>query len=162
MIKLRIHDESDLYSPYDPDRVRISESVYHYLKTFCTEIESKKHLHDTLRVISDSAIDEKRFKQALQNAVRKDQAEFDRQIALNHRRALWGYAVGISLSAAGFALSVLLDQVLLEVISFVGTIAVKDAVMIHAKINPDIRRLKKLLDPFCDFKLEVIVSDGKG
>ena len=158
MIQLRITKESDLYNPYDPSQTRINDRVYHYLKSFCTELESRKHLHDTLQVITDSPIDENRFKEAIQEAVKKDRDEFDRQIAENNKKALWGYAIGILLSAVGVGLSIVLDQVLLALISFLGTMAISDAATIQLKLNPDIKRLEKLLDPFSDFKLEVIAA----
>ena len=31
-IKLRIHEESDLFSPYDPDQMQLSEDMVTYLK----------------------------------------------------------------------------------------------------------------------------------
>lgn len=68
--------------------------------------------------------------------------------------------MGTLLSIAGVALSLVLDQVLLAVISLFGTMAINEAVTISAKINPDIRRLKKLLDPLLSFDLEVINSDS--
>ena len=71
MIQLRINNESDLYNPFDPSQTRINGEVYNYLKTFCTVSESKRHLHDTLQIISDSPIDADRAKAAIQNAVKK-------------------------------------------------------------------------------------------
>ena len=162
MIQLRIKNESDLYNPFDPSHTRINDGVYNYLKTFCTVSESKRHLHDTLQIISDSPIDADRAKAAIQNAVKKDQDEFERQFAENRKRALWLYIIGIVLSAAGVTLALLLDQVLLQLISFFGSMAIRDAVNIHLKLNPDIRRLKTLLEPFRDFTIEVIPAGENG
>ena len=58
MIQLRIQKESDLYNPYDPAQTRINDKVYHYLKSFCTELEYENHLHDTLQIITDEPINE--------------------------------------------------------------------------------------------------------
>ena len=146
MIQLRIINESELYNQFDPAQTRLNDKVFAYLKSFCTEIESKKHLHDTLQIISDTPIDADKLKRAIQDAVRKDQEEFDRQIAINHKRAIEGYAIGIALSLIGVTLSVLTDQILLAIISFFGTTAVRDAFTIQTKINPDIKRLRKLLE----------------
>ena len=156
MIQLHIHKESDLYNPFDPSQTRISENVYHYLKSFCTDTEYEKHFHDTLQLITDSPVDGDRFKAAIQGAVKKDLDEFDAQLAVNNRRAIWEYIVGVLLSAAGVAFSLLTDQVLLAIISFFGTMTLSDGVAIHTKINPDIKRLKKRLEPLCDFNLEVV------
>jgi hypothetical protein len=38
---------------------------------------------------------------------------------------------------------------------------ISDAVTIQAKLNPDIKRLRRLLDPFSDFKLEVVQTDQR-
>ncbi len=162
MIQLRIKNESDLYNPFDPAQATINDGVYHYLKTFCTESEYKRHLHDTLQIISDSPLDAERAKAVIQNAVKKDQDEFDRQFAENRKRAVWLYLIGIILSAAGIVLALLLDQILLELISFFGSMAIRDAVNIQLKLNPDIRRLKMLLEPFRDFTLEVVPSGETG
>ena len=93
MIQLRIKNESDLYNPFDPAQATINDGVYHYLKTFCTESEYKRHLHDTLQIISDSPLDAERAKAVIQNAVKKDQDEFDRQFAENRKRAVWLYLI---------------------------------------------------------------------
>ena len=68
--------------------------------------------------------------------------------------------MGTLLSIVGVALSVILDQVLLAIISFFGSMSIGDAVATSAKVIPDIRRLKKLLDPFFSFELEVIDSEN--
>ncbi|MBR7189545.1 MAG: hypothetical protein IKD63_00375, partial [Oscillospiraceae bacterium] len=102
-IQLRIKNESDLYNPFDPAKTTINDGVYHYLKTFCTEAEAKRHLHDTLQIISDGPLDAERAKAAIQNAVKKDQDEYERQFAENRKRAAWLYLVGIILSVAGIA-----------------------------------------------------------
>ncbi len=162
MIQLRINNESDLYNPFDPSKTRINDGVYNYLKTFCTESESKRHLHNTLQIITDSPIDADKAKNAIQNAVIRDQNEFERQFTENKKRAVWLYIIGIALSAAGVALALLLDQVALELISFFGSMAIRDAVNIHLKLNPDIRRLKMLLEPFRDFTLEVVPAGEAG
>ncbi len=156
VIQLRIHNETDRFNPFDPSQTRISEKVYHYLNSFCTETEFEKHFHDTLQVITDSPVDGDRLKEAFQNAVKQDWDELDNQLAVNNRRAIWEYIVGVLLSAAGAAFSLISDQVLLSIISFFGMMTLSDGVAIHTKINPDIKRLKRRLEPLCDFNLELV------
>ena len=50
--------------------------------------------------------------------------------------------VGIGLSALGVALSVVMDQILLAIISFLGSMGIKDAVTIQTTINHDIKSQK--------------------
>ena len=66
------------------------------------------------------------------------------------------YLTGIILSILGFVLAKLLDAVFLETISFLGTIAVKDALKIQTKANPDLEQLKRNVEPFRNIKLEAV------
>jgi hypothetical protein len=160
MIQLLIENESDLYNPYDPSRTRINEGVYHYLKSYCSPLEASKHVHDTLQIITDSPIDEERFQRVLQDAVKKDIAEFERQIARNSRRAVWEGVLGVLFCALGIMLSVYLDEVLLTVISLLGTMGIMDAITINTTVNHDLKNLKKLLEPISDIRLEVVQRSG--
>jgi len=159
MIQIRIQDESELYNRFDPSQERISEDVYRYLKSYCTGLRSQEHSMDVIRIISDKAIDADHFRTCVRNAARRDCEEFDCQISRNKRLAFWEYTMGILLSIAGVALSVALDQVLLALISFLGTMALSEAITISVKINPDIKRLRKLLDPLFTFELEVVNTE---
>ena len=80
MIQLQIDSESDLYNPYDPSRKRIDEGVYQYLKSYFTPLEASRQTHDTLQIITDSAIDTEKFQSALQDAV-------DGDFVKRHRRS---------------------------------------------------------------------------
>ena len=156
MIQLHIENESDLYNPYDPSRTRINEGVYHYLKSYCSPLEASKHVHDTLQIITDSPIDADRFQRVLHDAVERDIAEFDRQIARNNRRAIWEAIIGIILCVLGIMLASFRDELLLTIISLFGTMGVKDSITIETTFNHDIKNLKKLLKPISDIRLEVV------
>ena len=115
MVQLKIQNESELYNHFDPSKTRVSEEVYRYLKSYCTELQPESHSLDVIRIITDEPIDEDRFKRTVQNAVRRDLNEFDSQIARNKKMAFWEYVMGTLLSIAGVALSLVLDQILLAV-----------------------------------------------
>ena len=156
MIQLLIEKESDLYNPYDPSQKRINEGVYRYLKSYCSALEASEHINDTLQIITDSQIDVDRFQRVLHDAVEKDIAEFDRQIARNNRRVIWEGVIGVLFCALGIMLAAIRDELLLTIISLFGTMAVRDAITITTTINHDIKSLKKLLNPIRDIKLEVV------
>ena len=92
----------------------------------------------------------------LHDAVGRDIAEFDRQIARNNRRVIWEGVIGVLFCALGIMLAAFLDELLLTIISLFGTMAVRDAITITTTINHDIKSLKKLLNPIRDIKLEVV------
>lgn len=156
MIRLRVEKESDFYNSLDPSNMRISEDVYAYLKTFCIEIETQPELHDTIQILCSEPFDAERAKQSLVDAVDREQKRIDYQIMTNRRRMRVAYLIGAALSVLGFWLAKLLDIVVLQMISFLGTIAARDAFTIQMKINPDLERLKRYTEPFRRMKLEVI------
>lgn len=156
MIQLRIKHESELYNHFDPTGTRINDDVYRYLKTFSIEPEFRQNPRNTLRIISDGPVDLEKFQKLLQNAVKRDLDEFDAQITRNNRRVIWEFITGIALSAIGVLLTVALDQVLLAIISFIGSMAIRDAITTLTKVNHDIKSLRKLLVPFTDLTLEVV------
>lgn len=88
--------------------------------------------------------------------MQRDIAEFDRQIARNNRRAIWEGIIGFILCALGIMLASFRDELLLTIISLFGTMGIKDSITIETTFNHDIKKLKKLLDPISDIKLEVV------
>lgn len=156
MIQLQIDSESDLYNPYDPSRTRMNEGVYQYLKSYFTPLEASRQTHDTLQIITDSAIDTEKFQSALQDAVDGDIAELDRQIAGENRRFLWELIVGVFFSVIGVLLAIILDKVLLAIISFLGSTCLGDAVKILVSEKQELKDQKKLISPLNDIRLEVI------
>lgn len=166
MIQIKINEESELYNCFDPARRRINDGLYKYLKSFCTDVAAKKHTFDRLEIICDAPVDVQWFKEVLRDAVRDDQEAFNLQISENNRRAAFEYVAGIGLSVAGFVLSYIHDQILLAMISFFGSMFLRDAVTISTELNPDIRHLKSRLDPLLSCEIEVRANapktDGTG
>ena len=156
MIQLRIKEESDLYNPYDPCKTKVNEGVYRYLKSYCSDTEVSEHTFDTLQIITENPIDMDRFQRVLQDAVKKDIAEFDRQIARNNKRVLWEIIIGVIFTALGIMLTVYLDKLLLTVISLFGSMAIRDAITIETTINHDIKCLKNQMDPIKNIKMEIV------
>ena len=57
-IKLKIHEESDLYSSYDPDQKLLSEDVTLYLAHNYLDKHRKSNEKYTLRIISDTPVNQ--------------------------------------------------------------------------------------------------------
>ena len=160
MIQLKIEKETDLYNRYAPEKDRINPEVFQYLTSYCTISEYKNHIHDTIQIFCNEPIDEEKLKQTIINDAKKKQDDFDCQIRINQKRALQELIFGIILSIVGVALAIYLDKVLLAIISLFGSMSIREAITILKKVNPDIKRLKKQLEPLCDFELEVINNEN--
>ena len=162
MIQMQLKDEAQFYHRLDPSQTRLSDEVYYYLKSYSPQMGIEKFRHNKLQIICDGPFDVERAKRAIREAVNRDQQEFDIQIEDNRKKMRQDYIMGILLSIAGCLLTVFLNQMILSIISFVGTMAVRDAVTIHTKLNPDIIRLKKSLNYYCEMELEVIRPSDAG
>ena len=68
--------------------------------------------------------------------------------------------LGVLFCAFGIMLSVYLDEVLLTVISLLGTMGIMDTITINTTVNHDLKTLKKLLEPISDIRLEVVQRSG--
>ena len=63
-IKLRIHEESDLFSPYDPDQMQLSEDMISYLKCKSEMMLKKYKEVYTLHIFSDTPVNEDKVRNA--------------------------------------------------------------------------------------------------
>ena len=66
-IKLRIHEESDMFTPYDPDQKLLSEDVSDYLIRCYENMHRKSREEFSVHVFSDEPVSEERVKQALRD-----------------------------------------------------------------------------------------------
>lgn len=156
MIKLRLEKESAFYNSFDPSGVRIDHDVYDYLKSFCTEMEEQPELYDTIQIFCSGPFDTEKAKRTLVDAIDREQKDLDQKIRKNRRWMHDAYLMAAVLSILGFVLSKLLNVVFLQMITFLGTMAAKDALKIQTKYNPDLEQLKRYVEPFRNIKLEVV------
>ena len=71
-IKLKIHDESELYAPMDPDGNLISDDVIDYLSRVFLNKHRRIREDYVISIISDDPVNEEHARKAIQD-------EFDRQ-----------------------------------------------------------------------------------
>lgn len=71
-IKLKVNDESELYSPMDPDQNMLSDDAAAYLSRVFLNKHRRMRENYVIRIISDAPVQEAR----IQQTIRK---EFDRQ-----------------------------------------------------------------------------------
>ena len=156
MSVIKIRDESDLYNRFDPTQTRLSNDAYSYLKSLYQEMSAGERKNDVLRIQCDNEIDLDRAKKALQAAVKRDVDDYNIQLRVNKLKMIRLYVIGIALIVVGFALALVLDQLLLEVISIVGSMAVKDAAAIQIQHNPELRIKRRMIESLHDVKVETI------
>lgn len=77
-INLKIHEEADLYSPYDPSGVHLSEDVIAYFSRCYLETHEKDKEKVLLRIESDTLVDRKTVEERIR-------AHFGRELKIARR-----------------------------------------------------------------------------
>ena len=64
-IKLKIHEEADLFSPLDPDQIHLSDDVISYLnRNYILMYKNKKGKY-AIHIFSDTPVNENHIKEAI-------------------------------------------------------------------------------------------------
>ena len=155
MSSMCITKESDLYDRFDPSHTRLSNEAYRYLKGIYEELSSEERKNDVLRLQCEVRIDEEKAKESIRKAIGRDIVGYERQLSVNRVKMIRLYIIGIALVIVGIVMSLLLNQLVLEVVSIVGSMAVKDAATIQIQTNPELRIKKRLLERAKDMRIEV-------
>ena len=156
MSVIRIRDEAELYNRFDPTQTRLSNDAYSYLKSLLQEMDAGERKNDIIQIQCDGEIDLDRAKKAIYAAVMRDIDDYNQQLGVNKLKMIRLYVIGIALIVIGFALALVLDQLILEVISIVGSMAVKDAATIQIQHNPELRIKRRMLESLLDVKVETV------
>lgn len=154
MSVIHIRREEELYNRFDPAQSRLSSDAYAYLKSLFAEMPQAERKSDVLTIECEGPIDREKAANAIRSAISRDIAEYDRQLSINKIKMLRLYVIGVALIVIGIVLALVLNQVLLEIISIVGSMAIKDASTIQIQNNPEIRLKKRLLERARDLKIE--------
>ena len=145
-IQVHLKSEDELFNRFDPSRTRMSGDVYGYIKNCFEEIPLPERGSATIQIEGETPIDTSKVTTLLHAAVGRDLAAMDLKLKVNRLKMWRLYIIGIALIVVGIVLALSLNQLLLEVISIVGSMAVKDAAIIQIQHDPDIRVNKRLLE----------------
>ena len=144
MIKIKIKTESDLYHPFDEDQKTLSEDVISYIERKYEE----KHLGDkpVIRIICDEEIDEHAVREAFHSHVESEKESIRKEAKINTLKQLRLFAIGIAFIALWLTLSANIENILIEVLSIVGSFSIWEATNIWIVDKPELRVRKKRLE----------------
>lgn len=150
-INLRIQQEDDLYSPYDERRLTLRGDVADYL----AGQYNTKELGDEiiLKIKSDGPLSYERVRAAFRELIRDWEIRTANQRRLNGIKQLWLIGVGSVFVAAAILLDGILNPILVELISIVGSFAVWEAANIWIVQGPKIRRDRKTMKGLVSTKI---------
>ena len=126
-IKIKINDETDLFSPFDPDQKQLSEDITAYLAHSYTNRHRAVKEHFIIRIISDVPLDQEKIRQRIQEyyVQEKDNTKILLK-KLTIKEIILGI-LGIVLIMLWLILSRESDNVFLEILSILGWVTTWEA-----------------------------------
>ena len=160
-IRLKIHEEADMFNPYDADGKMLSEDVSDYL-TRCYE---NKHRRITdqlvIHVVSDTPVDEERVKQVLRSHCEQEKSNNRYEMRQETFREICLAVLGVIFLSLWVFLSATREGVWMEVLSIMGWVAVWEATSIAIMRRPELYHVKKTYDRVSKARIVVEVTGSE-
>ena len=144
-IKLKIHQESDLFTSLDPDGNKLSEEVISYFTRYYVNVHRWINEKYIIRIISDAPLNEERVRESIKKEFlqKKDDTGYGLK-KLTSKEIYFGI-LGVAITALWLYLSYNFENVGVEILSIAGWIALWEAISIAIVQRPEIRHLQKNL-----------------
>lgn len=158
-IKLRIHDETDLFSSFDPDRKLLSEEVLTYLERNYMNKHRMPLEEYVLHIYSDEPMDEESVKDKLHDYFKQGKENIQFGIRRLTMKEVYLFAVGVFFLMLWFLLAVqkeVVGPVRAEILSITGWVAIWEAAGIFIMERPEMIALKKNYERFS--RSEIIID----
>ena len=145
-IKIRIHDESDLFSPFDPDQKLLSDELTSYLAhNYINQHRAVKEQF-VIRIISDVPVNQETVRQRIQAYYSREKENTKVLLKkLTIKEFFLGF-LGIVLIMLWWLLSRDSDSVFLEILSILGWVTTWEAANIAIIERSDLAMDTKSFD----------------
>ena len=157
-ISIKIHEENDLYNPFDPDRIMFSDSVTAYILRKYHEIERSDQY--CINIISDLPVDEERVRENFRTNMINEQHVQSREHHLSTLKQIRLFIIGIAFIAA-WLFTRSNHRIFVEILSIIGSFAVYEAANIWISEKPYIRAVKLRLKKLEDTEIRFTVNESK-
>ena len=156
-IKLKIHDEAELFSPYDPDGNQLSEDVNSYFARCFLETHEKDRENIVIRIESETPVDRENVKEKVRAHFNREQEVAKRALKkLTYKEICIGI-VGLILLSLWYLVKRSTDGLSVEVLSMMAAVAIWEAVGIAFMQRPEADQIKKDFEQLTN--AEIYVTD---
>ena len=149
-IKLRIHEESDLFSPFDPDQTTLSDEVISYLnrnyKLIYKKMYKKKEKNYAIHIFSDTPVNENHIIEAIREHCTQELESIRFNSKLETFKELSLGLFGTIILSIWFALSHITEGVFLEILTIIGWVAIWEATGGAILKRPELYHQRKIFD----------------
>ena len=147
-IKIKIHEEADLYNAFDPDQVQLKDEVVSYITRKYQEKERTDQY--CMHIITDVPVDEERVRRNFRKYVEEEVGIIRRDHKRSSMKQALLFIIGIAFIAIWAAMSSKTGVIILEVLSIIGSFAVWEAANVWIVDKPAMQlqqlRLKKMME----------------
>ncbi len=155
-IKIRIHEENDLYDPLDPDQKYLSEDVISYIEKRYSE--KTEYGITNIHIISDKPVHSDRVKEAFHRYIENEQIAAQKDQHMTSVRQLRLFIIGVLFISLWLIVSANIENVGVEVLSIIGSFAIWEAADIWIVGKPEIRWKKRRLQRLKDTKIRITIN----
>lgn len=145
-IKVKIHEEADLYSEYDPEQMLLSEEITGYVERNYINKHRSKADQFILHIYSEKPVNEERVRTRLREYFSGEKDNVSYAIKKITFKQICLVIFGAVMLAVWLFMSENPDRVsavMLEILSIIGTVAVWEAASIAVMERPELVLLKK-------------------
>ena len=135
-VKLKIQEESDLFSPLDPDQSMLSEEVASHFERTIEGLHIKKKDTFVIHIFSDTPVNEENVKKKIRDHLCRQRDIIKRDLRSLIRKEICLAILGAAVLAVWLYLSASTENVSVEILSIIGWVAVWEATSIAIMEHP--------------------------
>jgi len=159
-IKMKIHEESELYSPMDPDQMILSDDVASYLERAFLNKHRALMENYVITIISDTPVDKDHATRAIKQEFERQKDDIRFGLMRLMQKMVCLAALGVALLALWLYLAATTESVGVEILSIMGWVCVWEATSIAIMQRPELRIMQKNLDRLTHAEIVVQSADS--
>ncbi len=160
IVKIKIHEESDLYSPFDPDQKLLSEDVISYFTGNYMNVQRNNREKYQIHIISDTPVNEENVKNSIFEYCSREKDNIDFELKKMTSKTILLLSMGVIILAVWLLISARTENVSTEILSILGWITIWEGADIAILDRPELRHLQKAYEQA--LKAEVIIDAPEG
>ena len=157
-VKLHIHEESDLFTPFDPDQTILSDEVISYLNRSYVVMYKKNKKNYTIHIFSDTPVNENHIIDAIHEHCSQEIESIRFNSKIEGFKELSLGLLGTIILTIWFVLSHITEGVFLEILTIIGWVAIWEATGSAILKRPELYHQRKIFELASKAKIIIEVS----
>ena len=156
-IKIKIHEEAELYNPLDPEQTLLADEVVAYVSRRYEEASRSERF--CIHIFSDTPVNEERVRENFRINMEHQQDIETKEMKTASLKQLWLFFIGICFIAIWLFAAGMTENLGVEVLSIIGSFAVWEAANIWIVEKPYIRLRKLVLYSLSKTEIRFTITD---